>query len=119
MKKMMIFTALMTLAVSASAQAGQKYICKEISPKLNPKTLVLTQIGNTRIVEGRQAKFKLEVFVKNTAAPVISEIAVVETEDVMFAFQVKGKSIRGMIYLDELDQTSLTVNGKRFDFDCN
>lgn len=42
-------------------------------------------------------------------------------EDVMFKFIHRSRdfgNIDGTIYMDELDQTALYVNGTRFSFDC-
>lgn len=113
--------ALIVLASSITAFAGEKYICKEITENSwdSKKTMILTQVGNIDIKEGVKYNFTLEVYEGNSAKAVVSEKVTVETEDVMFGFENKAKKISGMIYLDELDQTWLKVGKTETRFDCN
>ena len=69
--------------------------------------------------EGAKFAFQLEVFEGNSSKAVLSEKVTVETEDVMFGFKNSAKKITGMIYLDELDASYLTIKGKTTHFDCN
>lgn len=113
--------ALVVLASSISAFAGEKYICKEITENSwdSKKTMILTQVGDIEVKEGVKYTFKLEVYEGNSSKPVVAENVTVETEDVMFGFNNKAKKISGMIYLDELDQTWLKVGKNETRFDCN
>lgn len=114
MKTLILALALLSL----NAFAGEAYTCTQLDVVGGPGlTLTLTQIGDSEIREGRPYRFHLVL-----AAPgavILDEVATVQTEDVMFSFRVKSKPIKGMIYLDELDQTWLTIKGQRMDFDCN
>lgn len=113
--------AVIVLSVSTSSFAGIKYICKEITKNSwdNKKTMILTQIGNASVEEGVKYPFQLEVFESGNSRAILSEKVTVETEDVMFGFSNKAKKISGMIYLDELEETSLTVGKKEYRFNCN
>lgn len=108
----------LSLALSAPAFAGQTYNCREIKSGVGPaaKSMLLTQIGNTPIVEGQPAYFNLKIADKGVI--IVNARAVAMVEDVMFQFEVKGQNISGTIYLDELDQTSLTLGQKNFRFEC-
>ena len=118
---MKMLLAATTLLVSFQSMAGIKYICKEQTKNSwdEKKTLVLTQVGNGRINEGRKYQFTLEVYGRNTSRPLLAERVMVETEDVMFGFSNQAKGISGMIYLDELDQAWLRVGRSEVAFDCN
>lgn len=114
-----IFTLLVLVSTSI-AFAGEKYICKQITASSEDKvTMIITQIGDAKIEEGKKFAFTLELFEVGNSKPVLSEKVTVETEDVMFAFDNKAKKIKGMIYMDELDQAWLYVGTKKYDFDCN
>lgn len=113
--------ALIILTVSTFSFGGTKYICKEITKNSwdNKKTMILTQIGHSSIEESVKYPFLLEVFESGNSRPVLSEKVTVETEDVMFGFSNKAKKISGMIYLDELEETYLTIGKKEIRFNCN
>ena len=113
--------ALLVLISSVGAFAGEKYICKQITANSydNKVTMVVTQVGDAKIEEGKTYSFTLELFETGNSKPLVSEKVTVETEDVMFSISNKAKKITGMIYLDELDQAWLYVGTKKYDFDCN
>jgi hypothetical protein len=108
----------LALTVSAPAFAGQTYNCREVKSGIGPatKSVLLTQIGNTPIEEGRAYQFNLKI--ADRGRVIVDERAVVTTEDVMFFFEVKGKRIAGTIYMDELDQSNLTIGNQSFRLDC-
>lgn len=117
---MKLLIAAIVLMSSTLTYAGEKYICKEKKESWESKTsFILTQIGDAKITEGDKFAFKLEVFEGNSSKPVLSEKVIVETEDVMFGFKNSAKKITGMIYMDELDASYLTIKGKTTHFDCN
>lgn len=109
MKK--LFFAL-SLLIGPAAFAGESYVCKEIGR--GNHVLKLTQVGDDDIQEGAKYPFYLELY--RGKKFMHSQYVTVTTEDVMFEFQ--GHKLTGMIYLDELDQTHLTLNAKEYRFDC-
>lgn len=123
MKRFLIVTLFSILSVPVFA--GSKYICKELDSKDDVgRTLILTQVGHAKIEEGKHYNFQLELFQNYNSTPVLSEAVTVTTEDVQVFFKnAKNKrtKLSGTIYLDELDQTSLTIRGPRkleYRFDC-
>lgn len=117
---MKLLIAAIVLMTSTLTFAGEKYICKEKKESWESKTsFILTQIGDADVKEGEKYAFHLEVFEGNNSKPLLSEKVTVQTEDVMFGFKNSAKKIYGMIYLDELDASYLTIKGKTTHFDCN
>lgn len=109
----------LALVVSASAQAaGTQYICKELQGD-ETRTVVLTQVGSRKIVEGKKEPFVLELYKTGQKTPLLVAEGTVETEDVMFNFTSADKRTVFGIYLDELDQSYLTLKGQKTSyFDC-
>ncbi|HAZ11979.1 MAG: hypothetical protein A2X86_06990 [Bdellovibrionales bacterium GWA2_49_15] len=105
------------LSVTANA-AGVKYICKETT-EYQKQTLILTQVTDREIKEGVKERFVLEVYQGYEKEPRLVTKGYVSTEDVMFSFKSDDKLVSAMIYLDELDQASLSEGRKDTGFDCN
>lgn len=111
--------ALLLASASTLSFAGEKYICREIGgDEYQPKKLIVTQVGDAPIKEGKVYSFKLEIFEGNSSTPIVSESVNVRTEDVMFRMTNTARKISGMIFMDELDQTSVSVGRKEYRFDC-
>jgi hypothetical protein len=114
----MKFLFLLAITISSTAFAGEKYICREIGgDEYAPKKMILTQVSDESIREGKFYPFKLEIF--DSGKAIVSESVNVRTEDVMFRFTNTAKKISGIIFLDELDQTSVSVGRTKYHFDCN
>lgn len=116
MKTALLITSLF-LSITANA-ARVKYICKE-KTDYQKQTLILTQVSEREIKEGVKERFVLEVFQGNEKTPRIVTKGYVTTEDVMFSFKSEDKKVSAMIYLDEMDQASLSEGRKSTQFDCN
>ncbi|MBI2522212.1 MAG: hypothetical protein HYV97_17465 [Bdellovibrio sp.] len=116
MKTALLIVSLL-LSVTANA-AGAKYICKE-KTDYQKQTLILTQVSDREIKEGVKERFVLEVYQGYEKEPRLVTKGYVTTEDVMFSFKSDDKKVSAMIYLDELDQTSLSQGRKNTNFDCN
>lgn len=114
------FLFLASLLISAQSFAGSKFICKEITENEwdQKRTMILTQEGDERVEEGTKYNFKLEVYDSVNSKPLVSEKVVVQTEDVLFQFSNKAKRIDGIIYMDEPDQTVLTIGKTKINFNC-
>jgi len=108
----------LALTISAPAFAGQNYNCREVKSGIGPatKSVLLTQIGNLPIQEGQSYNYNLKI--ADRGQVIVNERAVVTTEDVMFFFEVKGKRISGTVYMDELNQSSLTIGNQSFTLEC-
>lgn len=107
--------------ITSSSFAAEKIICTEIV-EMNgdiPRTMVLTKIGTRLLQEGDKGFYKLELFKGKKRTLILSEKVIVQTEDVMFFFENKAKSISGTIYMDELDQTHLSLKTEDLSLDCN
>lgn len=107
----------LTLFAPAAFAAGS-YSCREIKPKYGPATLSfqLKKIGVSAPAEGNFIRYTLEI--SERGAVIFRAPAVATTEDVMLHFAVKGQRVYGTIFMDELDQTSLTLQGKNYRFNC-
>jgi hypothetical protein len=103
----MLMAAFVMLA-SAQAFAGSKYVCNEQGGK---KTIVLTG-ENESLKEGEKYSYTLELFEKSEVMSDLRVEGTVETEDVMFSFTSNDGKVSFMIFMDEMDQSHLTLNGK-------
>jgi hypothetical protein len=114
-------TLLFVLTIlSATAFAGEKYICTQIDgDEYAPKKMILTQVSDDTIHEGKFYPFKLEIFDGNSSKAIVSESVNVRTEDVMFKFTNTAKKVSGIIFLDEMDQSHVKVGKTEYRFNCN
>lgn len=119
--KKTIFAVLLFTSSMAFAD-GVKYVCTKYdraTDKLENMTVVLQQTGAGELEEGAPMEFYLEVYEGLSYAPEYSAKGTVETEDVMFDFESKDGKITFHIYLDEMEESSLYINGMDLgDFVC-
>mgnify|MGYP000473180231 CR=1 FL=1 len=102
------------LLISSMAQAaGAKYVCTQQGGGAAARTVVLTQTGDREILENRAEDFRLEVYEAGQVTATLEKDGKVLTEDVMFSFKSDDRAVSFMIYLDEMDQSSLRVRGQR------
>lgn len=118
--KKQILSALIALATSTQAFAGEKYICKQTdtSPGYEKVTMILTQVGSAHIEEGTTYRFTLELYKAPNSTPYLKKTVFVQVSDVHFSFGNSSEGVSGYIYLDELYSAGLTVNGKSLEMDC-
>ncbi len=115
----LVLTCLVATSSSAMAQNdGRKFICKELAD-FEKQTLILTQVKDRPLVEGVKERFALEVYSGYGITPRIAKKGYVVTEDVGFTFKSDDHLVSAFIFLDELDQASLTEGNKTTNFDCN
>ncbi|MES2962697.1 MAG: hypothetical protein V4760_02330 [Bdellovibrionota bacterium] len=116
---------LAVLAFSPSAFADStKLVCRELEG--DRQTVVLeiapgqeAKLGRTgSLKEGVKYDFVLSLYTDNQAHTSKEFTGTVETEDVMFSFQSKDGKLSFQVYMDEMDQSSLTVDGKSTSFAC-
>lgn len=106
----------------ASPQVGAHWVCNQFdraTEQLMQRTVVLTQTDNQILSEGVEVAFELEQFVGAqvyTANPIKGKATI---EDVSFTFISTDGSVEFHIYMDELNESSLHVNGRASgDFIC-
>lgn len=113
----LIFTAVLSL----NTFAQDTYYCWETNNEgvRTDRLVVLTQQESERMREGKVYDFKYEFYQEDTACfPDVEAVASVEVNDVMVGFKVKGKRISGMMYLDEMHESWIKINGKQSRLDC-
>lgn len=118
----MKYALTLIVALSSSlALAGQgSFECSLVNPKAKnaPATsFTLQQLSKEPLKEGTPSKFLLSY----TAAGQLKHVPVtVTTEDVMVEWKgPKGSGIEGILFLDEDDQTSLTIGAKEGRYKCD
>ncbi len=97
--------------------AAEKYVCTEFdvnTKKLMQNTIVLTPKGDGKLEEGKPFGYYLESFTGASNTSTWSVEGAVKTEDVMFNFVSKDLNTTVRLYMDELDQTVLSVKGKKY-----
>lgn len=117
---------LLALALSSlfslSSFAVEKYVCVEYdrgTGKLKQQTVVLTSLDKTPLKEGRPGKFLLELYQGAGTVEAISTEGRADLEDVQLNFESVNKKVNFTIFLDELNESSLSINGKDAgDFIC-
>ncbi|MNK89331.1 hypothetical protein D3C87_1093390 [compost metagenome] len=122
MKALLVLATLLT--ISGTAQAFESIQCKGNEEFGTSKNVTMTMKAvdktNNDVPEGVKVPYELLVMIDNQV--VVATTVQAHAEDVMFQFRSKtnrfGK-VSGIIYLDELDQTSVTVNDLDFTLDCN
>ncbi len=119
MKSMILIASLFIGSVSFAN--GEKIVCREKSGE--KQITVVVRTGKSLPVkteESVEARFEadIEVYGKSSLMPQISEVGVVETEDVLYNFTSSNKKITLHIYLDEIDQSLIIVNGKEIGLIC-
>jgi hypothetical protein len=131
MKKSRIFVLAISLLVTANifaatktASAGLKYICYEVDNNLDQvvlgKKLIITQLDNAKLSEKKGSPFLIEVYEDFKNIPSVKVKAISSIEDVIVKITDKKKKILVNMFLDELNQTTLVIDGKtNSNFDCN
>lgn len=113
-----LFLALITLT-SSTAFAGEQYYCHGNYETDASATLFVKVLSHDKITEGE--KMEMLVVVRDGAKTLFEGRVSAENEDVqVFLKSRRGQpKLSGMIFLDELDQTSINVAGEQMNFDCN
>ena len=123
--KALVLSLLIVTGFTVPAQADEnKLVCRELSG--DPTTVVITLDPGQEsklsrggsLKEGVKYDYTLEIYKKSQAYRDVEAKGQVETEDVMFNFESNDKKITLSVYMDELDQTTLTVDGNSTDMAC-
>lgn len=90
------------------------------SNKLGQKTVVLTQTDGKGLVEGQELAFMMETYAGAQTFTDNGEVlGVVLTEDVQVQFSSEDGAVKFGIFLDEMNESSLTLDGStKSDFIC-
>ena len=114
-KKMKNFIrSLILLALTTPAMAAEKYVCIEYSRStdmLKQNVVVLTPAGRGVLRDGGTLAYTLEAFKGADTAPVWEISGIVSQEDVSFGFESNDGKTKFHIYLDELNESSLSISG--------
>ena len=115
--KAMLLTLATLLPTSAFAGADGEYYCKGNFDTSESMVLVVKVKG--QVLEGDEGR--AHVVVRDGRKTLFAGNAVVTTEDVMLWLNAtKGRNrLQGTIFMDELDQTQIELNGEEMNFDCN
>lgn len=102
-----------------NAWSQEHFRCEQIKPlygatALNLELKPYNLAGPTRAE--RPQHYRLEV--RKGGQLLVSEKMVATHSDVSVTFESKPQNIRGQIYFDDLDQTSVLLKGRRYFFDC-
>jgi hypothetical protein len=119
--KSMILALMVSCVLSASAFAGEKLVCNEYSrrtSKLLQTTVVLTPMKEGEIREGQKFPYRLERFVGAEVMANLEVEGTVLTEDVSFEFTSKDKKLSFHVYMDEMNESGLTLEGKTSSYIC-
>lgn len=114
-----VIAALIALTASTSAFAGEQYYCHGNFETDPSATLFVKMLSHDKIVEGE--KMEMLVVIRDGARTLFEGRVDARNEDVqVFLKSRRGQpKLHGMIFLDELDQTSINVAGEQMNFDCN
>ena len=122
--KVLLFVSVLMLAGFANAESITCGFNERYSDESQPRalTMTLTSLGKSvnDVYEGTSVPYSLVL--KNGDQVWLNVKVKAAQEDVLFAFKHRSRefgNITGHIYMDELDQTSVYVNGTKFSFDCN
>lgn len=103
------------------AEPGVRMICSEYdrdTDKILSGSMMVYQTDNQGMVEGSPLAFSLELYKGPESWTNDEIVGTVETEDVHFFFSSADGSVTMSTYLDELAETTLTVNGVESSYIC-
>lgn len=113
--KLSLITILTVCGTALSAFSAEKYVCvsyNRANDRLSQETIVLTPKLSGEVVEGVPAPYSLELFKGAKVSSLLEVDGVVNTEDVSFDFISNDKKVSFDIFLDEMNESSLTIDGK-------
>lgn len=116
-----IVSAALLFAVSTPAFAAPKLVCSEYNrstQRLGQTTVVLEPASRGRIEEGTPFAYELQIYQGASVMPEETVEGTVVSEDVMFDFTAKEGATTFRVYMDEMNESFLTVNGKTTYFIC-
>ena len=127
MNKIILSLAMFFIASSGSANETSNYqkmklVCNEYdrgTEKILQKTFVLIHLDKKEVTDGANNRFVFEMYKGAKTYPEFTASGTVETEDVYFFFQSDDKKVEVSLYLDEMNETELGIDGKKVgDYIC-
>ena len=109
-----IFAMSISVLFSTSAFAADKFVCTEYDrhyDSLLQTTVVLMPNDKGEIKEGVAFKYSIEVYDGANVTPTLETEGQVLTEDVMFNFQSVDGKTKFHIFMDEMNEAGLEVDG--------
>jgi hypothetical protein len=104
-----------------AAREPARWVCRDYdraTEKLGQRTMILEQTDKKGLTEGEKLAFSLSLYEGAETYPSREADGHAETEDVVFSFASDDGSLSVHLYLDELGETSVTVDGQESDFLC-
>jgi hypothetical protein len=113
----MKYFALLAVAISFNAFAEIKYACKGINGS-EGYVLTIQSKSPTNVPEMFPVDYKVILRKENTVY--FADMVTGRTQDVQLFLRGRRGSpvLSGTVYLDELYDVTLSINGKDFNFDC-
>lgn len=127
MKSLMLAIVGLVVVTSAQAKTVVTFECTELNKKKNEtnylflSSTVAPLQKNGDIEEGKNFEFDATMYFGNASKPYLKTIFNVSREDVMVKLKNKNNSrtkVKGIIFLDEPEDSWLTMNGKNYQFTC-
>ncbi len=111
-----------SVAASAAPKPAARWVCNEYDradDRLKQRTVILAQTDSQGLVEGSPLAFSFEMYEGAGVSPATSADGKVEHEDVMVNFQSADGKVGFHLYLDEMNESALTLDGAAAgDFIC-
>ena len=114
MKFAALIFAAVSVMISTSAFAADKFVCTEYDrhyDSLLQTTVVLMPIDKGEIKEGEAFKYSIEVYDGANVTPTLEAEGAVLTEDVMFNFESSDGKTKFHIFMDEMNEAGLELDG--------
>ena len=106
--------ALWSLAAPTVAVAAEKYVCSRFdrtTGRLLQNTVALHPLESGDVIEGVPLKYAFELYDGPSVTPSLRVEGTVVTEDVIFRFTSYDGKVRFNIFLEELNESNLTLDG--------
>ncbi len=110
--------ALLSSFSSSFSFASEQYFCRGNYETEYSRTFFAKLTSHEKILEGQ--KMEMLVQIRDRGEVIFDGVVDVSNEDVQVFFRSRAgqPKLRGVLYLDELDQTSVNVAGDQMSFDC-
>lgn len=119
--KKLILTILLFASSNAFAGYYDKIACSGYDSEtgvLNQFVLILEREGPNEIFDGQVTPYHMSIYNGIHFSPIHSVKGKVYSEDVYFGFTSDDERIKFELYLDEMEQGELTINGRSYDYVC-
>lgn len=105
-----------------AAKPRARWVCREYdrgTQAAKQRTVVIEQTDDQGLTEGKKLGFSIDLYKGAENYPELSAKGIAQTEDVSFNFKSSDGKVGFNIYLDEMNESGLTLNGQDSgDFVC-